>query len=58
MGRPKKSAESLENEFWDVFARWDLAEQKVILRVMTRLVLEREKDEMRAPNGAAPGRPE
>jgi hypothetical protein len=33
MGRPKKSAESLENEFWDVFARWDLAEQKVILRV-------------------------
>lgn len=50
MPRPRKSTES---SFYDVFASWPLAEQKIVLRVMERLVIERERDEKRAAKAPA-----
>lgn len=45
MPRPRKSTEST---FYDVFSNFPLAEQKIVVRVLERLVVEREKDEKRA----------
>ena len=44
MGRPRKAT---EDTFYDVFSSFSLAEQRVVLRVLERLVIEREKDASR-----------
>jgi hypothetical protein len=49
MPRPRKST---EESFYDVFSSWPLSEQKIALRVMERLVIEREKEERRAVKSA------
>lgn len=43
---------STEDQFFDVFASWPVADQKIALKVMERLVAEREKDERRAAKAA------
>lgn len=49
MSRTRKST---EESFYDVFASWPVADQKIALKVMERLVTEREKDEKRAAKAA------
>lgn len=49
MARPRKTDESV---FYDIFATFTVADQKIALRVMERLVTEREKDEQRAAKAA------
>lgn len=49
MGR---TAKTTEDQFYDVFASWPVADQKIALRVMERLVTEREKDEQRVAKAA------
>jgi hypothetical protein len=46
MGRPKKVID-FEGQFYDAFDNFPLAEQKVVLKVLTRLVTQREKDEQK-----------
>jgi hypothetical protein len=50
IGRPPKS---VEDSFYDVFASWSLADQKIALRVMERLVVERERDQSRQAKAAS-----
>jgi hypothetical protein len=43
-GRPRKST---EDTWYDVFSGWSLEDQKVAVRVLSRLILEREREENR-----------
>jgi hypothetical protein len=48
-GRPRKAT---EDTFYDVFSAFPLTEQRIVLRVLERLVIEREKDASRAAGRA------
>lgn len=50
-----RAHKSTEDQFFDVFASWPVADQKIALKVMERLVTEREKDEKRVAKAAPKG---